>query len=482
MESLLFYDPAASKGEFYKVNVLGEIDLLATYTDWRNDWTQIIPGNFGGNGFTDLLFYESSTGTGQFYTTDGEGGISSMRVFNDWRHSWNIIVPGNFGGNGFTDLLFYDANAGTGEFYSTDGHGGITLLRQFIDWRNSWSQIIPGNFGGNGFDDLLFYDAVAGTGEFYTTDGHGGINQISQFTDWRQSWTKIIPGSFRGYGFTDLLFYEGSTGVIEFYTVDGHGGITRLGGNYTLPANLSQIVLNDYSNLFLYDSSAGSGKFFVINGQGSINLLKQITGLGNSWKVIVAGNFNNSTFNTLNSPSNLKVTEVADRKISISWMYQPSSESGFKIRYSGKLAGQSDDTGTQTVDSNVRTADLLGLDSGYKYTISIVAFNAAGESRSSNEVTATTPARVISVSKEGKGTLAVFTVNGTGFTPGSVVVNRATAPNFTQVQFDQTTGADGKYTARQSIPCISGVQITFTAFEDSNPTSTFANSVITTCP
>ena len=72
-----------------------------------------------------LVFYEPRTRTGAFYSTDGQGGISLLRRYTSWRKGWSLIVPGNFGGNGYTDLLFYEPSTGTGAFYSTDGQGGI---------------------------------------------------------------------------------------------------------------------------------------------------------------------------------------------------------------------------------------------------------------------------------------------------------------------------------------------------------------------
>jgi hypothetical protein len=82
--------------------------LLKNHTGWRQSWTHIIPGDFGGSGRTDLLFYEQSTGTGEFYTTDGAGNISLLKNHTGWRQSWKDIIPGDFGGSGRTDLLFYE--------------------------------------------------------------------------------------------------------------------------------------------------------------------------------------------------------------------------------------------------------------------------------------------------------------------------------------------------------------------------------------
>jgi hypothetical protein len=181
-------------------------------------------------------------------------------------------------------------------------------------------------------------------------------------------------------------------------------------------------------------------------------------------------------------PTNLRVTGVADRTIHLAWSDQSDNEDGFKIRFRGKKAGLADHTGSKTVGRNVASATLDSLRSNHEYTISVLAFNSGGESPSSNTVQATTPARTITVSSEGGGLSTVFTVKGTGFTPNGLVVIVLTDQNFKQLEFPETAGADGKFVSRHSVPCGSGIRITFTAFEDADPVGTFANAIETTCP
>jgi Fibronectin type III domain len=181
-------------------------------------------------------------------------------------------------------------------------------------------------------------------------------------------------------------------------------------------------------------------------------------------------------------PNRLRVTSVADREISLSWEDQADNEDGFRIRFRGKRAEVSDHTGTKSVGPNEVSATLTGLRSGYEYTIGIVAFNAGGESGQTGPARATTPARTISVALEGVGSSAVFLVTGAGFTPNSIVVIRAISPLGGQVSFVEAAGGDGRFVARRSIPCVTGVQLTFTAFEDADPEGTFANTIVTTCP
>jgi hypothetical protein len=244
---LLFYDASDGTGEFYTVDNHGGMSLLQSHS-WNTTWTQIIPGNFGGSsrGLTDLLFYDATNGIGSFWVNDGVGRIRNIADHTNWRQTWTRIVPGNFGGavipwHNYTDLLFYDAASGTGEFYATDGNGNLTdgrggfgPLGQHTNWRTTWTQIIPGNFGGSGRTDLLFYDPSSGTGEFYTTDGSGGMTLLQAHTNWRTTWAQIIPGQFGGDEYTDLLFYDPTaqpTAIGEFYKTDGHGGISILTQN-----------------------------------------------------------------------------------------------------------------------------------------------------------------------------------------------------------------------------------------------------------
>jgi hypothetical protein len=194
-----------TEGLFVSTDGSGNIPIIKQYTDWDRDWNLIIPGNFGGDGHTDLLFYKRS-GTGLFVSTDGSGNIPIIKQYTDWDRDWNLIIPGNFGGDGHTDLLFYKRSAGIGLFVTTDGSGNISIIKQYTDWDRDWDVIIPGNFGGDGYTDLLFYKR-SGVGLFVSTDGSGNIQNIRQYTDWDRYWRLITPGDFGGNEFTDLLFY-----------------------------------------------------------------------------------------------------------------------------------------------------------------------------------------------------------------------------------------------------------------------------------
>jgi hypothetical protein len=289
--------------EFYSTNGAGNISRLRGHSNWRGSWSLIVPGQFGGDGHTDLLFYDRGAGYAEFYTTDGRGGITLLRAQPGWRTTWDLIVPGNFGGNGNTDLLFYDRETGTGQIYATDG-GAIHELRTYTNWRTSWDVIVAGDFGGDGYTDLLFYDRRAGQGEFYTTNGTGGITLLRRFTNWRTSWDLIVPGAFGGDGRTDLLFYDRAARHGEFYKTDGKGGIVQLKAYDGWRSSWTMILAGNFaddgqSDLLFYDRSAGWGEFYRNRGEANLLQLKVASDWRTTWSQIVVGDFGGDGWNDL---------------------------------------------------------------------------------------------------------------------------------------------------------------------------------------
>lgn len=179
-------------------------------------------------------------------------------------------------------------------------------------------------------------------------------------------------------------------------------------------------------------------------------------------------------------PTDLRVTEVADRRIAVAWKDRSNNETGFVLNFRGKRPRNLDHTGSQSLPANTEAASISGLRSGYEYAIHVVAVNEAGESGGPS-VTATTPARTVSVAKEGAGSSTVFVVKGRGFSPNSKVVLRI-EHGLTQSEWVETAEADGTLTSRRSYPCVTGQGLNVYAFEDADPESTVSNILETSCP
>jgi hypothetical protein len=296
------------------------------------------------------------------------------------------------------------------------------------------------------------------------------------------------PSSFIYSDQSHVLYRDAAGKIWDSWYDSQHWNLQQINLNGTTPGPAavgdpsSFIIYTDQSHVLYRDAA---GKIWDSWYDGQHWNLQQINLSGMTSGPATVGNPSSFIYPTQprvpKGPSGLRITGVADRQISVAWTDQSDNEDGFSIRFRGEREGSSH-TGSKSVGRNEVSASLGGLRSNYQYTISVVAFNTDGESQMSNEVRATTPARSISVSKEGAGSSTVFVVTGAGFTPSSLVVIRITSPQLQQVQFSETAGGDGKFGSRHSVPCVSGIQLTFTAFEDADPLSTFSNAVITNCP
>jgi hypothetical protein len=92
------------------------------------------------------------------------------------------------------------------------------------------------------------------------------------------------------------------------------------------------------------------------------------------------------------APDDLRVTNVSEGRIDVSWSDNSDNEDGFRLRFRGRKSGLADEEGTVSRGRNETRASIGDLRGGFEYTITVSSFNLAGESRQSEEVHATTPA------------------------------------------------------------------------------------------
>lgn len=169
-----------------------------------------MPGNFSGQGTTDLFFYDPYNKQGRFYATDGDGGIQPIGNTIELDGSaWLIIVPGNFTGSPYTELLFYAPDGGNARFYRTDGHGGLACTCAHHHCRSTWRAIVPGAFVQSGYTSLLFYDPTSAEAELYEVqpaNNSVAMQMVAQFQNW-SGHRLIASGEFGGGNGADLIGY-----------------------------------------------------------------------------------------------------------------------------------------------------------------------------------------------------------------------------------------------------------------------------------
>jgi hypothetical protein len=223
---LLFYAQSQGRGEFYSYDNAGNLTFIQGYSDWRTSWDLILPWTLGVNGsqsVSGLLFYQRDGGYAELYATDSSGNITLLRSYN-WRSTWDMIIPGNYGGLGWTDLLFYDRSAAQIQIYAFDPAGNMEFLNT-TDNVPPQDLILSGLFGGVETivpsgpyqSDILTYTRELRSAAVFSTDPRGKLNYLRGFSGWRKSWAAIIPLASLdpAVAYSNLLLYDKTNGVGE---------------------------------------------------------------------------------------------------------------------------------------------------------------------------------------------------------------------------------------------------------------------------
>jgi hypothetical protein len=209
----------------------------APVPDWANQPGVIaVPGDFNGNGNTDIAFYKpgSNWTTVPVLFSNGDG---TWRPTNmpapDWANQPGVIaVPGDFNGDGKTDLAFYrpGSNWTTVPVLFSNGDGTWRPTNMPApDWANQPGVVaVPGNYHcvapsigeGRCRTDIAFYNpgSTWNTVPVLFSNGDGTWRQTNlPAPDWaNQPGVIAVPGQYRCRwmgnlcmsGLTDIAFYN----------------------------------------------------------------------------------------------------------------------------------------------------------------------------------------------------------------------------------------------------------------------------------
>lgn len=231
-----------------------------TGTNYTIDQTQVVAGDFTGNGRTDIALVTPRGASGLNYQV----ALSTGHGFAPWQLWANTgtnytidqsqVVAGDFTGNGKADLAIVTPRGATGLNYQVALSTGHSFAPWQL-WANTGSnytidrtQIGIGDFGGNRKDDLLIVTPRGASGLNYQVALSTGHN----FSSW-QLWantgsnykieqTQLFGGDFNG-GPRDgigIVTLRGATGLNYQVALStgSHFGSWQLwantGGNYTL--------------------------------------------------------------------------------------------------------------------------------------------------------------------------------------------------------------------------------------------------------
>jgi len=217
----------------------------------------LIPGDYNGNGASDIVWRDSSGNVGM-WLMDGLSITKSGTIANI-QTGWTIVGTGDFDGDGKADVLWRDT-AGSVAIWLMDGFS-VTSFSTIANIQTGWTIVGTGDFNGDGKADILWRD-TAGSVAIWLMDGLS-ITSFSTIANVWTGWTIVGTGDFDGDGKADVLWRDtggsvaiwlmGGFSVTSFSTVGFSGKVTS-------------IAFDPSKSATVYAATIGSGMYQTSDG------------------------------------------------------------------------------------------------------------------------------------------------------------------------------------------------------------------------
>ncbi len=240
--------------------------------------------DFTGDGIPDVMARLTSNNDVVLYKGDGAGRFQSGStvIGGNWVNFDIVFSPGDFNGDGYTDVIARHKTTKQLYLYRGNGRGGF--IQGYTIIGDNWSAFdtifSAGDFDGDGKTDVMARYTATKDIWFYKGDGNGNIITSSATIvggNWSAFDTIFSPGDFDGDGKTDVMARHSTTKDIYLYRGSGSGrfasGWTIVGSNWAYVDRIFSVgdfnmdgntdVIARYSStkdLYLYEGN-GIGRF-----------------------------------------------------------------------------------------------------------------------------------------------------------------------------------------------------------------------------
>jgi hypothetical protein len=181
----------------------------------------ITPGDFDGDGHTDLTIFRPSNQT--WYTLSWSGTASTVV----WGRAGDVPLFGDFDGDGRCDHAMFRPSDSTWAILRS------TLGELTVSFGTPGVRPVPEDYDGDRRTDLAFYDPR--TGEWHRRLSATGVEEV---TAWGATTDIPVPADYDGDGRADLAVYRPSNGY--WFIVDSSGGMRVVMWGGKTPENWSR--------------------------------------------------------------------------------------------------------------------------------------------------------------------------------------------------------------------------------------------------
>ena len=208
--------------------LLGVAPLAQADTAWSGEDYDLHPGDFNGDGLSDLLYVaRDARHLNGIALGDGAGFNTPLQTWGNaylgipWSDGTYRILVADFNGDGKDDL-FLQRNAPGDHYLLLAEEGGSGAISQSLpndaaglDWSSAAHRLVAGDFNGDGRSDLFLQSSdPEGLHAVMSADAEGlfsaeapeqSWNEGYAGFDWAQSASLVYAGDFNGDGRADLL-------------------------------------------------------------------------------------------------------------------------------------------------------------------------------------------------------------------------------------------------------------------------------------
>ncbi|WP_406449553.1 DUF1906 domain-containing protein [Streptomyces sp. NBC_00876] len=265
-----------------KINIdRNYVDVGASVATGDPGMTDLVAGDFNGNGKKDLVAVEVSTGKLWLYPGTGTGTLTSRVVIgtSGWNGMANLAV-GDMDKDGRDDVVATEKATGKLFLYKGDGSGLASRTEIGSGGWNGISGVLAGDFSGDGKDDVVGVESATGKLFLYggngdgTIDGSGARVEIGS-SGWNGMSKVVSPGDMNRDGKDDVIASDKSTGKLFLYSGTGSGLGSRVEIGSSGWNGISDYAGGDFTgdgvgDLAAVKSQPGeTGKLYLYKGTGT---------------------------------------------------------------------------------------------------------------------------------------------------------------------------------------------------------------------